>query len=195
MAMDMIAPDLDGAELRIGIVQARFNAWAGEALLAACLRELANLGVDEDDVTVLTVPGALEVPLALATLAATADFDALIGLGCVIRGDTYHFEIVADQSAAGLPAPGRRVRRSGSMDQLESFFWTRARRLRSILWNLLRRLCDRRFHDRRNISDTVTSGSSLFPARLGRYVVAIGLCDGADLLDSQRLRANRLQLF
>ncbi len=102
MAIDTIAPNLDGAELRIGIVQARFNPWAGEALLAACLRELANLGVDEDDITVLTVPGALEAPLALATLAATADFDALIGLGCVIRGQTYHFEIVAGQSAAGL---------------------------------------------------------------------------------------------
>lgn len=102
MAIDTIAPDLDGAELRIGIVQARFNAWAGEALLAACLAELANLGVDEDDITVLTVPGALEVPLALQTLAATADFDALVGLGCVIRGETHHFEIVAEQSAAGL---------------------------------------------------------------------------------------------
>ena len=102
MAMDTIAPNLDGAELRVGIVQARFNAWAGEALLAACLGELANLGVDEDDITVLTVPGALEVPLALQTLAATADFDALVGLGCVVRGETFHFEIVAEQSAAGL---------------------------------------------------------------------------------------------
>jgi 6,7-dimethyl-8-ribityllumazine synthase len=102
MALDTIAPDLDGAELRIGIVQARFNAWAGEALLAACLAELARLGVDEDDITMLTVPGALEVPLLLATLAAHGDFDALIGLGCVIRGETYHFEIVAQQSAAGL---------------------------------------------------------------------------------------------
>jgi len=100
--MDTIAPNLDGAELRVGIVQARFNAWAGEALLAACLGELANLGVDEDDITVLTVPGALEVPLALQTLAATADFDALVGLGCVVRGETFHFEIVAEQSAAGL---------------------------------------------------------------------------------------------
>jgi 6,7-dimethyl-8-ribityllumazine synthase len=102
MALDTIAPDLDGAELRIGIVQARFNAWAGEALLAASLAELSRLGVDEDDITVLTVPGALEVPLLLATLAANGDFDALIGLGCVIRGETYHFEIVAQQSAAGL---------------------------------------------------------------------------------------------
>ena len=102
MALDTIAPDLDGSELRIGLVQARFNAWAGEALLSACLRELANLGVDEDDITVLTVPGSLEVPLALATLASNGDFDALIAIGCVIRGETYHFEIVAQQSAAGV---------------------------------------------------------------------------------------------
>jgi 6,7-dimethyl-8-ribityllumazine synthase len=102
MAIDTIAPNLDGASLRIGVVQARFNAWAGEALLAACLRELERLGVDEDDVTVLTVPGALEAPLALAALAGNGDFDALIGLGCVIRGETYHFEVVAEQSAAGL---------------------------------------------------------------------------------------------
>ncbi|HYA76228.1 MAG TPA: 6,7-dimethyl-8-ribityllumazine synthase [Burkholderiaceae bacterium] len=102
MALDTISPDLDGAELRIGVVQARFNSWAGEALLEACLRELANLGVDEDDITVLTVPGALEVPLTLATLASNGDFDALIALGCVIRGETYHFEIVAQQSAAGV---------------------------------------------------------------------------------------------
>jgi 6,7-dimethyl-8-ribityllumazine synthase len=102
MALDSIPSDLDGAQLRIGVVRARFNAWAGEALQQACLHELAELGVDEDDVTLLTVPGALEVPLALAALADHGAFDALIALGCVIRGETYHFEIVADQSAAAL---------------------------------------------------------------------------------------------
>ena len=102
MSIDTIAPDLDGSDLRIGIVQARFNSWAGESLLSSCLHELAELGVDEDEITVLTVPGSLEVPLVLATLAANGDFDALIGLGCVVRGETYHFEVVADQSAAGL---------------------------------------------------------------------------------------------
>ncbi len=102
MALDTIPPDLDGAQLRIGIVQARFNEWAGEALREACLRELVKLGVDEDDITLVTVPGSLEVPLGLSSLAASGDFDALIALGCVIRGETYHFEIVADQSAAGL---------------------------------------------------------------------------------------------
>jgi 6,7-dimethyl-8-ribityllumazine synthase len=102
MAIDFLAPDFDGAELRVGIVQARFNEWAGRALFEACLAELVTLGVDEDDVTHLTVPGALEVPVALAKLAASNEFDALIALGCVIRGETYHFEVVADESAHGV---------------------------------------------------------------------------------------------
>ncbi len=102
MAKDFIAPDFDGAELRIGVVQARFNEWAGRALAESCMNELIILGVDEDDVTHVTVPGALEIPLALAKLAATNDFDALIALGCVIRGETYHFEVVANESARGL---------------------------------------------------------------------------------------------
>jgi len=89
MTIDKITPDLDGAGLRIGIVQSRFNAWAGEALLAACVAELAQLGVDEDDVTHVTVPGALELPVALAKLAQAEDYDALIGIGCVIRGDLH----------------------------------------------------------------------------------------------------------
>ena len=102
MAIDYLAPDFDGAQLRVGIVQARFNEWAGRALFEACLGELVTLGVDEDDITHLTVPGALEVPLALAKLAATNEFDALVALGCVIRGETHHFEIVADESARGV---------------------------------------------------------------------------------------------
>ncbi|MBV8210478.1 MAG: 6,7-dimethyl-8-ribityllumazine synthase [Burkholderiaceae bacterium] len=102
MAIDSIPPDLDGAGLRIGIVQSRFNAWAGEALLESCVDELRRLGVDDDDVTHVTVPGALEVPIALAKLAQAQDYDALIALGCVIRGDTHHFEVVATQSAAGI---------------------------------------------------------------------------------------------
>jgi 6,7-dimethyl-8-ribityllumazine synthase len=101
MAIDSIAPDLDGTDLRIGIVQARYNEWAGKELTAACLDELAKLGVDEGDITHITVPGALEVPVALAKLAATEDFDALIALGCVIRGETYHFEVVSNESASG----------------------------------------------------------------------------------------------
>jgi 6,7-dimethyl-8-ribityllumazine synthase len=102
MALDFIPPDFDGADLRIGIVQARFNEWAGRALYEACLDELITLGVDEDDITHVTVPGALEVPVVLARLAATEDFDALIALGCVIRGETYHFEVVSNESARGV---------------------------------------------------------------------------------------------
>ncbi|HTN48673.1 MAG TPA: 6,7-dimethyl-8-ribityllumazine synthase [Burkholderiaceae bacterium] len=102
MAVDYLAPDFDGADLRIGIVQARFNEWAGRALYEACIAELVTLGVDEDDITHITVPGALEVPVALARLAATEDFDALIAVGCVIRGETYHFEVVANESARGV---------------------------------------------------------------------------------------------
>ena len=102
MLIDRIEPDLDGTDLRIGIVQARFNAWAGEALTEACLAELVALGVDADDITLVTVPGALEVPLALARLAGQGDFDALVAVGCVIRGETYHFEVVANESARGV---------------------------------------------------------------------------------------------
>ncbi len=102
MAIDDISPDLDGGGLRIGIVQSRFNEWAGQALAQACVEELLALGVDEDDITRITVPGALEIPLTLARLAEGGEFDALIALGCVIRGETYHFEIVANESAAGL---------------------------------------------------------------------------------------------
>jgi 6,7-dimethyl-8-ribityllumazine synthase len=102
MPIDSIAPDLDGAGLRIGIVRSRFNAWAGEALLESCVSELRRLGVDEDDVTHVTVPGALEVPMALSKLAQAQDYDALIALGCVIRGDTFHFDIVATESAGGI---------------------------------------------------------------------------------------------
>jgi 6,7-dimethyl-8-ribityllumazine synthase len=102
MAIDRIEPDLDGTDLRIGLVQSRFNDWAGSAMTQACLAELQALGVDEGDVTLVTVPGALEVPVALAKLAATEDFDGLIALGCVVRGETYHFEVVANESARGV---------------------------------------------------------------------------------------------
>jgi 6,7-dimethyl-8-ribityllumazine synthase len=102
VAIDRILPDPDGEGLRIGIVQARFNEWAGTALAEACLAELRELGVDDGDITHITVPGALEVPFALSRLARSDDYDALIALGCVIRGETYHFEIVATESARGI---------------------------------------------------------------------------------------------
>jgi 6,7-dimethyl-8-ribityllumazine synthase len=96
------APPLDGKHLAIAIVQARFNADITNALLKACQAELAALGVDPDNVLHLTVPGALEIPVALQTLADSDEYDALIALGCIMRGETYHFELVANESGAGV---------------------------------------------------------------------------------------------
>jgi 6,7-dimethyl-8-ribityllumazine synthase len=96
------AAQSDGRDLRIGIVQARFNAPLTNRLAVACLDELRVLGVAPAHIKHVTVPGALEIPLALAALAQSEDYDALIALGCVIRGETYHFELVANESAAGI---------------------------------------------------------------------------------------------
>ena len=93
---------IDGRDLSIGIVQARFNAALTDALAQACTAELQALGVAPDRIRHLTVPGALEVPLALAALAETEAHDALIALGCIVRGETYHFELVANESGAGV---------------------------------------------------------------------------------------------
>ncbi len=93
---------LDGRKLYIGIVQARFNESITNALAQACRAELAALGVQDKHIEHVLVPGALEVPLALQALAERDRFDALIALGCIIRGETYHFELVANESGAGV---------------------------------------------------------------------------------------------
>lgn len=98
--------NLDGAGVRVGIVQARFNADIGDALLSACVAELTALGVLDEDMLHVTVPGALEIPLALQKLADTQQFDALIALGAVVRGETYHFELVSNESGAGITRIG-----------------------------------------------------------------------------------------
>ena len=95
-------PDLDGAGLRIGIVVGRFNQDVADGLLSACTEELAKLGVANSDIVIVTVPGALEIPLALQKLAGTGHYDALVALGAVIRGETYHFEVVSNESADGV---------------------------------------------------------------------------------------------
>lgn len=100
--MKKIEKDLNGKNLRIGIVMSRFNAEISEGLLAACESALLKQGVSENDITLVGVPGSLEIPLALQKMANTGKFDALIALGAVIRGETYHFEIVANQSAGGV---------------------------------------------------------------------------------------------
>jgi 6,7-dimethyl-8-ribityllumazine synthase len=100
--MKEIEQNLDGSSLRIGMVLSRFNNEIGDGLLGACVAELRKLGVADDAITLATVPGALESPLVLRKMAVSGKFDALIALGAVIRGDTYHFEIVANESARGI---------------------------------------------------------------------------------------------
>ncbi|EXI74543.1 MAG TPA: 6,7-dimethyl-8-ribityllumazine synthase [Candidatus Accumulibacter phosphatis] len=95
-------PVLDGAGLAVAVVMSRFNQDIGEGLLSACTSELRRLGVAEEAITIATVPGALEIPLALQTMARTSRYDALVALGAVIRGETYHFEIVANDSCRAL---------------------------------------------------------------------------------------------
>jgi 6,7-dimethyl-8-ribityllumazine synthase len=97
-----IEPLLTGAGLRVGIVMSRFNIDVGEGLLAACVAELKRLGVKHEHLLVSTVPGALELPLVLQQVAQTGRYDALVALGCVVRGETYHFEIVSNESARGI---------------------------------------------------------------------------------------------
>ena len=100
--IEEIEPSLDGADLRIGIVMSRFNSAVGEGLLSACTAALLKHGVSASNVTIATVPGALEAPLLLQKMAQSGRYDALIALGAVIRGETYHFEIVSNESCSGI---------------------------------------------------------------------------------------------
>ena len=94
--------NLDGAGLRVGIVMARFNLPICEALLSSCVNALKRLGVADADMTIANVPGALEIPLVLQTMAQSGSFDALVALGAVIRGDTYHFEVVSNDACRAI---------------------------------------------------------------------------------------------
>ena len=96
------AGEFVGEGLRIGIVQARFNDALTRKLAQACLAELERLEVHANDIKHVTVPGALEIPVALKVMAESGEFDALVALGCIIRGETYHFELVANESGAGV---------------------------------------------------------------------------------------------
>ncbi len=100
--LDASNPRLNGKKLTIGIVQARFNAPITNALAQACKQELMALGVAEKNIDLVQVPGALEVPVALMAMAEKLKYDALVALGCIIRGETYHFELVANESGAGV---------------------------------------------------------------------------------------------
>ena len=105
-SVGVLATDLNGQDLRVGIVQARFNEEHCVALTTACIEELIKLGVSQADIKLVTVPGALEIPFALQKMAETGEFDGLVALGAVIRGETYHFELVSNESASGISRVG-----------------------------------------------------------------------------------------
>ncbi|NNM83295.1 MAG: 6,7-dimethyl-8-ribityllumazine synthase [Burkholderiales bacterium] len=100
--IEEIEQDLDGHGLRIGIVMSRFNIDVCEGLLSGCVSSLTHHGVAPSDMILVTVPGALEIPVALGKLARSGKYDALVALGAVIRGETYHFEVVSNESARGV---------------------------------------------------------------------------------------------
>lgn len=100
--MREIEKNLNGKGMQVGIVLSRFNSDVGDGLLTACKAELLKLGVADGDITIATVPGALETPLILQHMALSEKYDALIALGAIIRGETYHFEVVANESARGV---------------------------------------------------------------------------------------------
>ncbi len=100
--MNRLEKNLQGKGLKIGIVMSRFNEQVVNQLLSACEQRLLALGVAPQDISLATVPGALETPLALQTMANSERFDGLVALGAVIRGETYHFEVVANESARGI---------------------------------------------------------------------------------------------
>jgi 6,7-dimethyl-8-ribityllumazine synthase len=102
MNLRKITVNARASHLRVGIVLSRFNPDIGELLLQGATRALEEAGLQSDAVTIVTVPGALESPLALQRMAQSGRFDALVALGAVIRGETYHFEIVANESASGV---------------------------------------------------------------------------------------------
>lgn len=104
--MNIIEPNLDGKNLRIGIVQARFTNEVGSAMVKVAVEKLQELGVTPDNITLATVPGALEVPIVLMNLASSQRFDALIAIGAIIRGETYHFELVANESGSAITRVG-----------------------------------------------------------------------------------------
>lgn len=100
--IEELEPDTNGAGLRIGIVMGRFNIDVGDGLLSSCTAALVKHGVAQKDMRIVTVPGALEIPLTLKKMAQSGRYDALIALGAVIRGETYHFEIVSNESSRGI---------------------------------------------------------------------------------------------
>lgn len=102
MTHTTISGELHGQNQKLGIVLGRFNSFIGDALLGGAIDVLARHGVDTSDITVVNVPGAFEIPLAVKKMAASGKYDGVVALGAVIRGSTPHFDFVAGECAKGL---------------------------------------------------------------------------------------------
>ena len=101
--MQEIQGNLVAADAKIAIVVSRFNSFINENLVSGALDVLSRIGqVKDENITIVRVPGAVEIPLTVKKVAKTKKYDAILALGCVIRGDTYHFEVVANESSKGL---------------------------------------------------------------------------------------------
>ncbi|MFZ8820880.1 MAG: 6,7-dimethyl-8-ribityllumazine synthase [Ilumatobacteraceae bacterium] len=101
-----VTPELDGSGRRIALICARWNDVIVNRLENGAREALVGAGVVEDDIVSIKVPGALEIPIAMNAALATGTFDAAIALGVVLRGDTYHFEVVSNESASGVMRVG-----------------------------------------------------------------------------------------
>jgi 6,7-dimethyl-8-ribityllumazine synthase len=104
MGPRVIEGALDGRGLKVGVVVARFNDFICERLLAAAIDCLVRHGVQEADITIARVPGAFEIPVTARRLAMSKRYDAVVCLGCVIRGETSHYEQVCAETARGIAA-------------------------------------------------------------------------------------------
>jgi 6,7-dimethyl-8-ribityllumazine synthase len=100
--VNVIEGQLDSREMKIGIIVSRFNGFVTEKLLEGALEGVRSRGVEEDNITVVRVPGAFEIPLIAEKMAAAGRYQALVCLGAVIRGDTPHFDYVCDAVTRGL---------------------------------------------------------------------------------------------
>ncbi|MFO7563592.1 MAG: 6,7-dimethyl-8-ribityllumazine synthase [Enhygromyxa sp.] len=108
----VIEGSLDAAGLRFAVLVARFNAIVTEPLLDGAVDALLRSGASESDVVVFRAPGSYELPMLADRVLETGKFDALIALGCLIRGDTIHFDLIASEAAKGLAAAGQRHQRA-----------------------------------------------------------------------------------
>ncbi len=102
-----LQPEMDGKGLRVAVVVARFNEFVTRRLLEGAVETLGRHGVSDEDIVLSWVPGSFELPVVAKTLGQTGQYDAVICLGAVIRGETDHYNMVAGQAAAGISAVGR----------------------------------------------------------------------------------------